>query len=313
MGQGIDIRRSLVAADGFDPGEAERKTAVVAFAGLDAVEANLQHQIGHDGAAAPLVVEGMLFEMGGEFLDFEICQAAVGFTDHFQLPGGLILDCEGVVTQHMAAFAMALLGGGDHDIKTEGTGFEFQPRLAAAPGGVRTVGVFDDESLVAGCFGREKGRLDGLGGGRVRDGDALESLWQDEGFQQTAAFGQGFLEQRPAIQPEQVEDDKTQGDFPGHEEVGFASAQTLLEIEEAEFPAFRVGDDFAIKDHFLTEAGGLLQDFRELGFHLPEVAGKDGRPVRGAVQLGADAVKLGFQPDPRGSGGRLTGRRVRMA
>lgn len=175
-GEGVDLGGGFVGAEAGDAREAEGEAAVVAFAGLDSVEGDFEHDVGHDEAAAAEVFERVFEKVLGEGGDLGVGEAGVGFADGEEAIGGVVADGEGVVTKHAAALAVALLDSDDHDVKGGIGFFEFEPGEAAAAGGVGASGVLGHEALVAAGAGGEEGGFD-VGGGRGGgEGSELKTL-----------------------------------------------------------------------------------------------------------------------------------------
>ena len=60
------------------------------------------------------------------------------------------------------------------------------------------------------------------------------------------------------------------------------------------------GDDFAVGDDLVREAGGGGDEFREFAGDVAEVAGEESGQGGGDVELGADAVEFVFEPEACG-------------
>ncbi len=64
------------------------------------------------------------------------------------------------------------------------------------------------------------------------------------------------FQERPTIELQQIEDHVGNGDFPAEEEVGLATAKTLLEFKETERRAVFPSQDLTIEDGRGAGGGG---------------------------------------------------------
>ena len=89
----------------------------MAGAFADGVEGDLEDDAGLDFEAVAFFGNRQGKEFVGEFGDFGIGEAGVGFAEGGELVGGFVAEGEGVVAQDAAPFAMAVFHRGDDDIK----------------------------------------------------------------------------------------------------------------------------------------------------------------------------------------------------
>ena len=88
--------------------------------------------------------------MLGQLLDLRVGETAVGFANDTQrIASFFITHCKGVVAQHMAAFAVALLRLDHHHIQRGQGLLQFEPRLAATPRRVGAQGILCNQPFIA--------------------------------------------------------------------------------------------------------------------------------------------------------------------
>ena len=78
------------------------------------------------------------------------------------------------------------------------------------------------------------------------------------------------------------------------------AAEAFLEVEEVELSSLGEGDEFSVEDAGGGEGLRCGDDFGELAAEVAKVAGEEGGAFGGVMQLGADAVVLGFEMDGEG-------------
>ena len=301
MGEGVDLRGRLVAADGFDAREAHGEAAGVAVARLDRVEGDFEHDLRDHFAVTAVLGDGRRGEMFGQLFDLRISQTGIRFANGQQLPRPLVPHRESVVAQHVAAFAVPLLGAHHDHIERGQFLFVFQPGLPAPARRVKARAVLDHQPFVAAGARRFKGRLDVLGGGHAMDRRDFQARRQGERLKREAALGERALEQRRAIEEEQIEGLEDDGDVAraAKEIVLGLAPEALLQIEEREPAALVEREDFAIENDFAGVAASGAGEIGELSGDLPQVPGENLRPPLSEMHLGADAVELVFGPRPR--------------
>lgn len=275
----------------------------------DGVEGDFEDEVGFDVVFAAVFAEGVALEVLGEFFDFVVGEAAVGFADDAEGAGVCVADGEGVRGEDVGSVAMALLGDGDDAIEGGHDAFEFEPCAAATAGGVWAGGVFGDEAFVAIAEGLFEVGIDLGFLVSAMDGDDFEGRGEDEGVECGAALGEGGGCEVLIVFPKEVEGDVAKRDGGGaialdEEEVGFDgfSSEAFLEVGEAEFASIGVGDEFAIEDEVSGDLEGGADEFGEFGVERAEVAREEGGTIAVFVELGADAVVFGFEPVWGGEG-----------
>ena len=76
-----------------------------------------------------------------------------------------------------------------------------------------------------------------------------------------------------------------------------ASSETLLKIEEREFLASRIGNEFPVEHHVVLKGTARLKDLGKLAAQRAQISREQfGTPVH-TMELGTNAIELVFQPD----------------
>jgi len=146
----------------------------VAGAAHDVVEGDFEDAEGFDGAEVAVVFEGVGLEPSGEFEDFGVGDAAVGFA-YVQEFAVWAADGERVVGEQAGALAVAILGACNDDVEGGELAFEFDPAQAAAAGLIVRVGGFEHDAFVGASAGVGVGLVDGFGGGDEGGGGEIEA------------------------------------------------------------------------------------------------------------------------------------------
>src|ERR1043165_5503990 len=282
-----DLRRRLVVADARDAREAQRVARLVARRLLDAVERDLQHDRRLDHVHGAVARGRRLLEVLREAVDLRVGQTRVRLADVHQLV--VAQHGERVVGEDRAAFAMAVLGGGDDAVERRQRLLVFEPRLAAAAGRVDRLRVLDDEPFVgAGAGGVEK-RVDVRGVGDRRLIGETDRVAAHERPQSRQALAQRQLEERLAVEVEQVEREVRHRRVLQQFLRDLAPAEARLDDRERQH-AIGEGHDLAVEDDAASERARGRLDLREAMRHVVHGSRVDPHLAAVRVDLRADPV-----------------------
>src|SRR5712691_5980846 len=190
---------------------------------------------------------------------------------------------------------------GDHDVQSRQRALQFQPREAAPPRRVRAERVLGHQPLVAALARLLENAVQVIGAGRLLQPREEERVLEAEAFEQLAPGGQGLVEQRAAVEPEQVEDHEHDRHLAPELVVDLLAAEAMLQLEEAQHAAVSMREHLAVEEHIMADARRGLHQLRERARRLLQVTGEklDTRAL--AVQLAAHAVVLLLGPDGAGA------------
>src|SRR5207253_932547 len=152
----------------LDAREPEGDAARIARGRLDAVECDLDDQLGTDENSDPATACLAAEQLRGLPAKELVRQALEALAHHHEAVPIRIAGAEVEVREPAAAAPVAPLRA-EHDEVVRPNRLHLEPGLAAAAGGVQRRGVLDDDALVAGA---ERLLEDALPFGRIRRHDA---------------------------------------------------------------------------------------------------------------------------------------------
>ena len=175
-GEGVDVGFGFVAAQADDSRKTEGESRIVARAFADGIEGDFENDARFDLEPVAFFGNHQTEEFVGEFGDFVVGEAGVGFAERGELVGGFVAQGEGVVAQDASPFAVAVFDGGYHDIESGEAFFEFHPTPTASAGGVEALRVFDHQAFVAALAGGVEEVVE------LSGSEGFEQLGAAEGF-----------------------------------------------------------------------------------------------------------------------------------
>ena len=300
--------RGLVGAVAAQAGEAQGQAARVVGAILQAVEGDLDHQLGAHVHHVPLAVRlagEQLLGLAGEHL---VGHALEGLAQHHEAARGRVARAQVEVAEPALAAAAAPLGGEDHQVQGVG-GLELEPAAAAAAGLVGGLEGLGDQALVAPLQGLLE---EGLGGVLVLElGAGHPQVAGDQVREGAPALGSRPVDPVLAAGVEHVEEERGQGELGAQGSDVEAAAEAAHGDLEGVGASLRVQGEHLAVQHELRLGQGQrgLDQLGDRGGHLVQLAREHADLVAAAVDLDPGAVELplegGAAQLAEGGGGAL--------
>src|SRR5579864_5474438 len=131
---------------------------------------------------------------------------------------------------------MTPLDGGHDDVERGKRALELQPGEAAAARRVRAERILHHQALVTPRPGLREDPVEVVGAGRLLDAREEERMLEAKPFEQLAPLLERLVEQRAAVEPQEVEDDQRDRHVAPQRAVDLLASEAALELEEPQHP-----------------------------------------------------------------------------
>ena len=263
---------------------------------LNGVERDLEHDLWPHQPNVPVILDRDRKKALCHRRDFCVRQARVSLADVHQPPAARVLHRERVVRQDSLALAVTPLDRGHDDVKGRQRPFQFQPREPATPRGVRALRILHHQPLVTARSGFSKDPIKVVGTRRRLDARQEKRRRETEAFEQPPPGFEGLVQDGPAVQPKEVEDDENDRHLLAELGGNVLAAEPSLQLEKPQDATVAMRQHLAVEKHVVADRRRTLDQLRERGCRLLEVAGEELDPPALAVKLAAHAVVLLLGP-----------------